>query len=442
MSTDRRSETLSIVRVHTVRIRAGRGYPPTDGAKGTPAIVQHDRLSIVYGGRMIDAALTTLLETFVRKQRLPHGIASVATMDGSFSWSGVAKGPSVENVPTPQSPFWIASVTKMFVAAAVLRLVERGQIRLEDRLTDRLPQEITAGLHRDRGGTDRTQQITIRHLLGHASGLPEYIEVRPPGEHALFDRVLKEGDFAWSFEEVARIVRAAKHAHFAPQPTSGPRAGAGDELRAPKTKVRYSDTNYQLLIAIIERIIGHHIGDALAELVLRPLNLHDTYHPAVGPAHTGAAASPAPVFHGRHELRIPLAMQSFHDLYSTPANLTTFARALFGGLPTGAGLFEQPETAALMRTHWNRFGFMLSPVAPGWPIEYGLGLMRFQVPRFFSPLRPAPELIGHTGASGSWLFYYPALGLITSGTVNSVGAGAAPFRLAPALIRIVEDHLR
>jgi len=48
---------------------------------------------------------------------------------------------------------------------------------------------------------------------------------------------------------------------------------------------------------------------------------------------------------------------------------------------------------------WNRLGFSISPVDPGWPIEYGLGMMHLLAPSSLTPFRPFPEIIGHAGVS-------------------------------------------
>jgi hypothetical protein len=63
--------------------------------------------------------------------------------------------------------------------------------------------------------------------------------------------------------------------------------------------------------------------------------------------------------------------------------MITFLRGLIGG-----ELFHSPETLATMRSDWRRFGFPLDRAAlraPSWPIEYGIGMMRFRMPRLFTP---------------------------------------------------------
>ncbi len=71
-----------------------------------------------------------------------------------------------------------------------------------------------------------------------------------------------------------------------------------------------------------------------------------------------------------------------------------------------------------------------SPVGPGWPIEYSLGMMCFSMPRIFSPLQFMPQIIGHTGVCGSWLFHCPSLDVCLAGNVSQVTASLVPFPLS------------
>lgn len=105
-------------------------------------------------------------------------------------------------------------------------------------------------------------------------------------------------------------------------------------------------------------------------------------------------------------------------------------------------LLNNPETASLMQRKWNRFGFPRDVAAlrqPGWPIEYGLGIMRFKLPRIYTPFRPVPAVIDHTGASGSWSFYCRELDLYLGGTVDQLTAASVPYRLIPGLLRLVGE---
>ena len=117
-------------------------------------------------------------------------------------------------------------------------------------------------------GTDYTSQITVRHMLTHASALPDWLEEAPPGGKSVVETVLEEGDRALSFEEVVRIVSNDLKPHFPPQDMSGGRA-----------RIRYSDTNFILLIWIIERVTGQPLHEVHRELLHEPLGMRQTYFP-------------------------------------------------------------------------------------------------------------------------------------------------------------------
>jgi hypothetical protein len=74
---------------------------------------------------------------------------------------------------------------------------------------------------------------------------------------------------------------------------------------------------------------------------------------------------------------------------------------------------------------WNRIFF---------PLEYGAGLMRFKLPRIMSPFSPTPELIGHSGSTGSFLFHSTNDDLYFSGTINQIKEQAMPFRIITEVV--------
>ena len=54
------------------------------------------------------------------------------------------------------------------------------------------------------------------------------------------------------------------------------------------------------------------------------------------------------------------------------------------------------------------------------PLRYGSGMMRLAVPRVLSPLVPAPEIVGHSGTTGSFAFYCPSKDAYVCGTINQI----------------------
>ena len=93
-------------------------------------------------------------------------------------------------------------------------------------------------------------------------------------------------------------------------------------------------------------------------------------------------------------------------------------------------LFAGPATLDRMQ-RWKRIFF---------PFQYGLGLMRFKLPRILSPLSATPELIGHSGATSSFLFYSPIDRLYIGGTLNQLENQGRPFRLMIKVVKISNER--
>lgn len=372
----------------------------------------------------IAAQLKAILGQLIGRKGVGHAIVAVESGDGSLRWVGAAGDADGGGTPMqPDTPFPVASVSKMVTAAATLQLHERGIIGLDEPISSYLPERLVAGLHVLQG-VDRSSAITVRHLLAHTSGLANYAEDKPRrGGRPLLETMFEEGDRPWSIDDVTRIVRDDLRPHFPPA------AGAG------RQRARYSDTNYQLLGAIIEHASGRPLHEVFEEGVFTPLGLTETYLHAHPP--DGARPASRLFFRGR-PLDMPLAMASVAadgGIVSTVHDGFVFMRALTRGT-----LFEQPETWPMMHARWNRFGVPLDAAAvraPSWPIEYGLGILRFELPRIFTGMRRLPAVIGHTGSIGSWLFHCPDRDLFLMGTVGEVTSGAVPYRAVPRILRAI-----
>ncbi|HEX2367897.1 MAG TPA: serine hydrolase domain-containing protein, partial [Acidimicrobiia bacterium] len=101
-------------------------------------------------------------------------VVRVETEDKTLVWEG-----SMGELD-PERPFFVASTTKLYTTAIVLRLSERGCFNLDDRLVDLVDPDLVIGLHVSRG-IDRTDQITVRHLMAQTSGLADYFGGRRRG---------------------------------------------------------------------------------------------------------------------------------------------------------------------------------------------------------------------------------------------------------------------
>jgi D-alanyl-D-alanine carboxypeptidase len=377
--------------------------------------------------------LNGLLRQLAARRDVPHAVLAVAAADGAWTWSGAAGAAQPDGTPMrADTPFFIASIDKLFTATLVLKLHERGRVRLHAPISTYLSSELIDGLHRLRG-IDRTGEVTLRHLLSHTSGLADWLEDIPRGGTSLVERLLADGDRGFSRGQILRHVRDRLQPHFAPQP-----------LEAPRPRVRYSDTNFVLLQAIVEAVTTVPLHHVLDEFVLAPLGLQHTWV-AGASAPRAPAAAPASLWAGARALPLQLLLRSLQGMYSTTHDLLTFLRALVRG-----ALFDDPATAALMQQRWHRFGLPLDRAArrlPPWPIEYGLGMMRLRDPVVawlerlpWRPLYLPPAVVGHTGSTGAWLWHCPRLDVLLAGSVDQVTAGALPFRLLPKLLRAVEEQ--
>ncbi len=378
----------------------------------------------------ITSLLDALLDDLIARKDIHSAVLSVVSGSGDFRWAGARGEVSPGGAPmAPTTPWFVASITKLFIASLVMRMAEDGELALEDRIVDRLPASITDRLH-VLDGDDRTDQITVEHLLAHASGLADFIEDYPSTPRGggadrrnLVEILVKDGDRAWSLDDTARWVRERLRPHFVPQ-----------RLDEPRIRIRYSDTNYQLLIGIIEARRDAAFSTVLEDLILNPLGLEDTWLPG-HPRRSGPEPDVAALYAGEEVVRLPRFLAAIADLNSTCEDLLRFFRAAVGGR-----LFRDARTWQRAQSRWHRFSLPLDRAAlrqPSWPIEYGLGVMRVRVPRLITPLQPLPQVVGHTGSTGTWLFHAPEPDLYFTGSVSQMTAGAVPFKVFPRVLRAV-----
>ncbi len=314
--------------------------------------------------------------------------ANVETGDGALTFTG-----SAGNLK-PESQYFIASTTKLYVTALVMQLRKEGKLSLDDSISKHIDNQFLQNLLVFKG-IDYTRQITIRHLLAHTSGLPDYFQQKKSSGKSLQDELTSGEDRSWTFEQVIEEVKKMK-------PTFKP---------GESGKALYSDTNYQILGRIIEIITGKKISAVLPERVFDPLGLKQTYL-----YENSQDTAPAALYFKERPLPIPLAMTSFGPdggIVSTSGELMIFIKAFFKGV-----LFPTEYFGEMKR--WNKIFF---------PLEYGVGVARFKLPRLFSPFKAMPELLGHSGLSGAFAFYSPEKDVYLTGTVNQINHPDISYRL-------------
>jgi N-acyl-D-aspartate/D-glutamate deacylase len=139
---------------------------------------------------------------------------------------------------TPQSSFRLASVSKQFTAMAVMILAERGQLAYDDPVVKFLPELGRFG-----------DEITVRHLLTHTGGLPDYYDA------------LEEvsADHMPDTEEAMEFL-----------------AGWGDPIFPAGERYEYSNPGYEMLALVVERASGQRFGQFVEDNIFAPLGMSDS----------------------------------------------------------------------------------------------------------------------------------------------------------------------
>ena len=336
----------------------------------------------------MEAKLTRLVEATCRHRWLEGVVLCVSMSDRSLCWCG-----GTGNLG-PDTQYFIASTTKLYTSAIVFMLEEQGQLNLEDLVSSHVSPLLLQGLQ-TYGGRDRADSLTVRHLISHTSGIPDYFQGQPASGPSLESRLVRGQDEAWELELALERARTIT-------PTFGP---------GTPGKALYSDTNFQLLGRVVECASGRSYQALLRQLIFDPLGLTQTYL-----YDDPADDRPVALRYKKQPLAIPRAMASFGPdggIVSTARETMRFLRAFFEG-----ELFSADRIPTLCR--WTKIFF---------PLEYGLGISRFRPRWFMVPFGLRSEFIGHSGLSGAFAFYCRDRELYLAGTVNEVSRPDLSFRL-------------
>ena len=193
------------------------------------------------------------------KKKMVENLARAACEKGAFNgaWLYAENGEIVskgafgfrdaeDRLPmTEDSIFEMASVTKMFTATAIMLLVRERKLGLDDEFTKFFPEYPYKG-------------VTIRHLLTHTSGMPDF------DVEELVGPVLDEEKRIPENSEIIRLIRKAGE----------------DAACAPGEAFEYSDVNYMLLADAVEKVSGMKFEDFMKKNVFEPAGMKDSgiYH--------------------------------------------------------------------------------------------------------------------------------------------------------------------
>ena len=385
----------SIVAVASPTLPASTPTPtPTPAAPPPPPISILDRSGI-------RDRLQAMLDRDRARLAAPGMVATVLFADGP-SWSGTAGVADIATgrALTVATPFAVASISKTFLAAEVLALVDAGTLRLGDSVARLLPGVPV-------GGRAIDPRITVRELLDHTSGLRDYL----------------------TDTKLGRAVEAQPTRVWTPAQAL---AYAGKPIAAPGTGYHYSNTNYVLLGLIVERLTGRTLAQEYRQRFFGPLGMTRTFYQVAEPpkalmptayrySSVKLDATPVDVTDGtgvRPFTAITSAAGAAGSIGASAPDLAVWARALYGGDVVSAGALEAMIADATTT----------SKLKPAYP--YGLGVQVLQIDGRLS-YGHSGRLVGSQGA----MRWFPDLGLAIVVLTNE--SRFDPGVVVPDLLAIV-----
>jgi CubicO group peptidase (beta-lactamase class C family) len=238
-------------------------------------------------------AIDAYVEEQMRRLHIPGASLAIVEGDRIVHLRGFGCARPGGEIPTPQTPFFIGSLTKSFTALAVMQLVEAGKIELDAPVQGYLPWfRVVDPL--------ASAQMTVRHLLNQTSSLPLL-----PSEVAM-------ADFDDSPDATVRQVRALSTLKI---------------TRPVGSKVEYSNMNYNILGLIIEAASGKSYSDYIQQHIFNPLDMRHSYTSkdaakqdslAVGYRHLFSLPFPAP------DMPVPLGSLPSGQLISCAEDMALY----------------------------------------------------------------------------------------------------------------------
>lgn len=291
-----------------------------------------------------------------------QGASILVTQGASLRFArnfGTAKG--------SEPVFLLASITKPMTAAAVMTLVDSGQLSLDDKVTKFFPAFTGEG----------RESITIRHLLTHTGGLPDML-----GN----DEMLREHHASLAEYRDGALLAPLKF--------------------APGTKYSYASMGILLSSEIAQKITGKPIADIMDERVYRPLGMSRTAYGLRGRANSATVPSQA----------APAMTEAGKKSWESWNWNSAYWRNL--GAPWGGALGSAADVARFYREFLDKRGKILKPAtealmitnqSPAGVKASGLG---FDLPPSVGSPGCGPRTFGHNGSTGTLSWADPDTGTI------------------------------
>jgi D-alanyl-D-alanine carboxypeptidase len=319
-----------MTRNHLIGLAAGLALPGVLLASAVLSPVRHEQ------AQPDTARLASVVDAWRDRADVPGLVVSVRDASGE-QW--VRASGDLHAVPglAAESRFRIGSITKVFVAVVVLQLAEEGRLSLDDEVSRHLP------------GTQAPGAVTLRQLLDHTSGVPDYSAADP----RLGATVLRDRSRRWTPAELVAMAAQAR-----------PEFAAG-------TDYAYSNTNYLLLGMVIESVTGTPWWVQVRQRLLEPLHLGDTYVAGAEPRPGGDGVVPGffdadrdgeeenVETDGAEWTSLATSEDAAGAIVSTASDVTAFGHALAHGALLGADTLTAMLSAPPLHPDGSAYGLGL-----------------------------------------------------------------------------------
>lgn len=339
--------------------------------------------------------LEKIFNKTVASKQIHECVLYVENTKGDFSYSNEFGDKNLN------SPLLMASITKLFTTSCILILQEQKRLSLDDKVSKYFVDSIMHGLH-IYGGQEYSYELTISDLLFQISGLPDESEASRNGVNEI---CLGEDSYITFPEYVAKVKRQ--------KPCFAPRTAH---------RAFYANINFDMLGKIIEEITNLPLEQVYKQMIFEPLGLSNTYLPV---CEKDFVPNTYYKHKAIHRPKIVMSSRASGGGITTAYELMIFIKSFFTGK-----LFN--------RTNFDKLAIYNKLQISKGPIYYGGGYMKIPLDGLTTLFMGKGELIGHSGSTGSFAFYYPYKDLFIVGDVNQMSNPALPIRLVIKLAMAIK----
>ncbi len=342
----------------------------------------------------MNTELQQLLERHIAQDGFTGG-AIIAAKHGKIMLEHYAGMATTTQTSSANTLWAIASISKVYAVATIMRLVEMGEVTLNTLASHVIPEFTGEG----------REEIRLRHLVTHTSGL---IYEAPNMESLLEQQV--------SFQTILET------AYQAPLQFK------------PGTSLAYADYNTLIAGQMLENIMGVTLPELVRTYLLEPMGLHDTYFPTPPEQDSRIAivrnvmadGTDGAMYNSRYARGLP------HPAFAVTTTANDMMRFLLHFAPTGPRVLSNTTIAAMTR---NQTGVVtgIHPSVKGYdssaPMPWGIGwaLQTEHLPALQCELASF-KTFGHGGASGCQVFVDPETDVSVAILTNShLRAGREPW---------------